>query len=262
MRYKSAIRTENGRLPALRPAIIPDRNRTMKLPARLFASTLLASAVVALPAVAGDGFRSALPVVDLSAEASLPAANDLFVASLYLERDGRDPAALADEVNREIAAALATARERKSVKVQSDGTQTWPIHGTEDRRIEGWRMRSTIRLESRDAGAMSELVGVLQSRLAVGQIGMQPAPETRCAVADEAMVAAIRNFEARAGVIAGALGKRYRLRQLSMSEAGGVPVYARMRSAPAMMAEASPAPIEAGETLVNVSVSGSIELID
>lgn len=234
----------------------------MKLPARLFASSLLCSVLVAPPAVAGEGFRSELPVVDLSAEASLAAANDLFVASLYVERDGRDPAALADEVNREIAAALATARERKEVKVQSDGTQTWPIHGKEGRRIEGWRMRSAIRLESRDAGALSALIGALQSRLALAHIGMQPAPETRRKIADEAMVAAIRNFEERAGVIAGALGKRYRMRQLSVSEAGGAPVYARMRSAPAMMAEASPAPIEAGETLVNVSVSGSIELID
>jgi len=239
-----------------------DRTRTMKLPARLFAPALLACALFALPAMAAEGFRSERPVVDLSADASLPAANDLFVASLYLERDGREPAALAEAVNREIAAALATARERKDVKVQSDGTHTWPIHGKDGRQIEGWRMRSAIRLESRDAGAMSALIGTLQSRLAVAQIGMQPAPETRRKVADEAVVAAIRNFAQRAAVIASALGKRSRLRELSVSEAGGAPVHARMRSAPAMMAEASPAPIEAGETLVNVSVSGSIELID
>ena len=226
-------------------------------------ATFAAALVVAVPAPAGEGFRSERTVIDLAAEASLPAANDLAVASLYVERSGSDPAALAEEVNRTIASALATAREQREVKVQSEGTGTWPIYGKDGGRIEGWRMRSAIQLESRELVAISELIGRLQGRLAVGHIGLQPSPETRRKVADEAMVAAMRNFEQRAGVIAAALGKRYRLRQLSVSDAGApTPIYPRMRSAPAMMAEAAPAPIEAGESRVTVNINGSIELID
>jgi len=120
------------------------------------------------------------------------------------------------------------------------------------------------------AGDVSVALSLLDARVIAGDrdLGARVVDGARrqwrhqIAARFDELVAATAARRARAGVIAGALGKRYRLRQLSMSEAGGVPVYARMRSAPAMMAEASPAPIEAGETLVNVSVSGSIELID
>lgn len=236
----------------------------MSFPFRRLVGLAAFAAALAAPALAHEGFRSEeRTVIDLAAEASLPAANDLAFASLYVERSGSDPAALAEEINRTIAAALATGREQREVKVQSEGTGTWPIYGKDGGRIEGWRMRSAIHLESRDLKAMSELIGRLQGQLAVGHIGLQPSPDTRRKVADDAMVAAMRNFEQRAGVIAGALGKRYRLRQLSVSDAGvPPPIYPRMRSAPAMMAEAAPAPLEAGESRVTVNINGSIELID
>ena len=200
--------------------------------------------------------------VELSAEASTPAANDLGVATLFVEQTQTDAAALAREINRAIAAALETSRAYADIKTQSAGTSTWPVYAKGGGRIDAWRMRSEIRLESRNSTSLSALIGKLQESLSVSQISMQPAPETRRKAADDAMVTALRNFEQRAELIASTLGRRYRIHRLNVSESGyRPPIYTRMRST-AMMAEAAPAPVEGGESDVSVTVSGAIELLD
>lgn len=236
----------------------------MQIPYRsLLASLMLAAS---LGAHAAEPARPSGATIDFSAEASRPAPNDLVVATLYTERGGADPAALARQVNREIAAALETVRAVKDVKGQSAGTSTWPVYGKDGTpagsKIEGWRMRSEIRLESRNLGAMSELIGELQASLALGHVDMQPALETRRKAVDEATVDALKAFEQRAGLISTAMGKRYRIRQLNISDNNGQrPMFARMRAA-TMAAEAVPAPLEGGETDISVTVTGSIELTD
>ncbi|TAH49685.1 MAG: DUF541 domain-containing protein [Betaproteobacteria bacterium] len=234
----------------------------MKLRIRILAGALCA--VLAAPFPAGAADAAEIRSVEFSAEASRSAPNDLVVAMLYAERSGADAAALAREVNRTIAGALDTARGYASVKTQSAGTSTWPVYGKDGRgRIESWRMRAEIRLEGRDVGAISELIGKLQSTLALGQVVMQPAPDTRRKAAEEATVDALRAFEKRAELIAGTLGRRYRLHQMSIAESGAhPPILARMRAAPAMAAEAMAAPMEGGESQVGVSVTGRIELLD
>ncbi len=207
--------------------------------------------------------QAAATTVELSAEASKAAVNDLATAVLYVERNGPNPAAVAREVNREIAAALELARGRNDVKVQSGNTSTWPVYAQDGKgRITAWRMRSEIELESRNLGAMSELVGELQSSLALAHINMQPAPETRRKAIDEATVDALQAFEQRAGLIAGALGRKHRIAHLSVGHSGFQPPMPRMRAAAAMAAEAAPAPLEGGESQVSVHVSGRIELVD
>jgi predicted secreted protein len=204
----------------------------------------------------------ALPTVELAAEASAAAPNDLAVAVLYAERNGPSAAAVAREVNRDIATALETARAEAAVKSQTGNVSTWPIYGRDGRgRIEAWRMRSEIRLESTDAGAMSELVGKLQTSLALAQVSMEPAPESRRKAVAEATVGALHAFEARAKLIADTLGRRYRIAHLAVGDHGLQPPMPRMRAA-AMAAEAAPAPLEGGESRVAVHVSGRIELVD
>lgn len=202
------------------------------------------------------------PTVDLSAEASHTATNDLAVATAYFEATARAPAAVAKEVNQAMAAALATARSYEAVKTRSGGTQTWPVYGRDNRDLQGWRMRSEVRLESRDLGALSELLGKLQGKLAVSQVSLEPAPETRRDAAAAATVEAIRNFRARAAMIADTLGKGYRIRHLNVSEsAQRMPMYARMKTT-AMAEDAAPLPLEGGESEVGVTVNGTIELTD
>lgn len=226
----------------------------------------LAAAVTVMPAQAATPDTPATserPTIDFSTEARLPAPNDLGVATLYAESSGRDAAALANDINKRIGKALELARGFASVKAQSGGVSTWPVYGKEGQgRIESWRMRSEIRIESRDLPALSELIGKLQENLALSHVAMQPAPATRQKAEEEATVIAIRNFEQRAGLIAGTLGKRYRIAHLSIGAQGyQPPMPVRMKAASTMMAEAA-APLEGGESEVGVSISGRIELLD
>jgi len=219
------------------------------------------AALQSAPALAAD--TPAPSTVELAAEASGPAANDLAVAVMYAERSGASAAAVAREVNRDIAAALELARAQGAVKVQSGNVSTWPAYGKDGQgRITAWRMRSELRLESTDTAAMSELVGKLQESLALAQLSMEPAPETRRKAVSDVTVDALRAFEARAKLIADTLGRRYRIAHLSVGEHGlQPPPMPRMRAA-AMAAEAAPAPLEGGESRVSVQVGGRIELLD
>jgi uncharacterized protein YggE len=92
---------------------------------------------------------------------------------------------------------------------------------------------------------------------------MLPSPETRRQVEDEATREAIRAFQSRAAVIAEQLGKSWKIRQLNVQQGGGMPI-PMLRAARGVMmaADAAPAPLEAGESLVTTNVSGQIELAD
>lgn len=223
------------RYPTLRPALV--------------ALALL----IARPAFATDAMS-----VELAAEASRAATNDLVQATVAAEASGPTPADLSRQINKAIADALKTAKGFPAVKAQSGGTSTYPVYA-KNGRIESWRMRSDIALESGDTAALSELLGKLQTSLTVSNLNMTPSPETRRRTENEAMLDAIALFKARAKLLAETLGKNYSIKELSVST--GARFEPRMmREAKAMSAQAMPMPIEAGETQVTVSVSGKVEI--
>ena len=196
-------------------------------------------------------------VVDLAADASRAAPNDLARATLFAEATGATPGDLAKKVNTLVADGLAVARGTPNMKVRSGTTGTYPVYA-KGGRIEAWRMRTEIMLECGDIASLSEVVGRLQGTLGVSSLTLQPAPETRRKAETEATVDAIAAFRARARTVADALGKSWRIRQLSVGSQGYRPPVA-MRAA-AM--EGAALPVEAGESQVTVSVSGQIEVSD
>lgn len=207
------------------------------------------------------GCASAGPLVELSAEASRPAPNDLFRATVFAEATGTTGAEAARQVNAQIAAGLATAKGQSAIKVQTGSSHTWANYG-KGGKIDGWRMRSELQLESRDQAALSDLLGRLQASLGVASLGAQPAPETRKQVEEGAVRDAIAAFQERAKVIAGALGKPYCIKQLNVSSGDRMPMPMFKVAAAPMARDASPMPVEGGESAVSVTVSGQIELAD
>lgn len=219
--------------------------------------TLLASSLLSSAALAGTN-------IDLSAEASRPAANDMVRATIYAEASGNNPADLARKVNQEITEALKVIKAKPGITVKSGHQNTYPIYG-QNQKIENWRMHSELVLESRDPTAVSELLGRLQQmRLAVSNLSQLPTPETRQQVEDEATRDAIKAFQKRATVVAAALGKPYKIKQMSIQQNGGAqPPMPMMRAARGVvMAADVTAPLEAGESLVTTTISGQIELGD
>lgn len=222
---------------------------------RLLRTLLLLILLLAIPAIA-------VPmIVELSADASRPAINDLVRATVFAEAAGRTPGELAKQVNSLIAEALKTARPYPSVSTQSGSTSTYPST-SKDGKIEAWRMRSQLVLESRDSAAVSELLGKLQSFLGVSDLQLQPAPETRKQAENAAMLDALGAFQARARIIADALGKAYRIKQIAVTTNAPIVQPLFRGAARATLAEAAPMPVESGESQVSATVAGQIELLD
>ncbi len=217
----------------------------------LFANTLLS-----LGAQAGT-------LVDLAASASLPAANDLIVATVYAEASGNNPADLARKVNQDISEALKVIKGKSAISAKSGQQHTYPVYG-QNQKVENWRMRSEIILESKDQAGASELLGQLQQmRLAVGNVMQQPSPATRRTVEDAATREAIAAFQGRAKLIAEVFGKPYKIKQFSVQQNGSHTPVPMFRASKGMMAaEAAPMPIEAGESQLTTTISGQIELAD
>lgn len=222
-------------------------------------STILALALSLLTTAAQAGI-----LIDLTAEASRPASNDMLHATVYAEATGNNPAELARKVNQEISEALKIIKTQAEVSAKSGQQYTGPIYG-QNQKIENWRMRSELILESRDAAAVSELLGRLQKmRLAVGNVSQFPSPQTRQQVEEETTRDAIRAFQKRAALIAATFGKTYKIKQINLQQNGmQTPMPAMRAVAGAMMDTAAvAAPIEAGESLLTSSASGQIELAD
>ncbi|WP_245754524.1 SIMPL domain-containing protein [Candidatus Accumulibacter aalborgensis] len=215
---------------------------------------LLATPVPAAPVDTGT-------TIDLAAEASRPAANDLARATVFAEASGTTPGDLATRVNGLIAAGLKTARGYSNIKAQSGATHTYPVYA-KGSTIEGWRMRSDLTLETGDTAALSDLLGKLQTSMGIANLMMLPAPETRKKAESEAMIDAIAAFKSRAKVIADTLGKPYRIKHLVINNGGQAPLTTMMRSAGLAAAQATPMPIEAGDTQISATVAGQIELLE
>ena len=222
----------------------------------LLGSALFCCALLTPPAIAGDS-----TLIDLSVEASHPASNDLVRAVVYAEADGNAPAVLADQINAQIAQGMRLAQSYATVRMQSGNVVTQPIRGRSGR-IESWQMRQELRLESQDTGAMADLLGKLQGSLAVAWINFTPSSEARQKSENAAILAALAAFRTRAGLIAETLGRSWKIKQLNVNT-GIRPMHSpQLRSAAVFAAEAAPMPLEAGETEINVSVNGQIELGD
>ncbi len=217
---------------------------------------LLTSALLACAAQAGT-------TIELAAGASLPAANDMISATVYAEASGSNPAELARRVNQDIAEALKLIKSKPGIAAKSGQQHTYPVYG-QNQKIENWRMRSEIVLESKDQASVSDLLGKLQQmRLAVGNVVQQPSPATQLATEDETTRAAIRAFQSRAKLVAEVFGKAYTVKQLNIQQNGANPPMPMFRASRAMMkADAEPLPIEAGESLVTTTINGQIELAD
>lgn len=200
--------------------------------------------------------------VDLQAEVSREVPNDLMNASLFAEVSDPSAPKVAGELNRLAAEALKTAGEFKAVKARSGTAQTYPVYDRANR-LTGWRGRTEIRLESKDAQAMAALIGKLQSTLQLGGISFIVSPELRRQTENELITEGVAAFRARADIATKALGGRtYKIRRVGLNTGGFAPgprpmVAARM--AP-QSAEVAPPVFEAGTSLVNVVAAGTVEV--
>ncbi len=202
--------------------------------------------------------------VELQAEAQRELANDTVTANLYVEFNDASPAALAAAVNKATNEALRVAKETPGVRVRSGNNQTYPVYA-KGNVLQGWRARAEVRLESRDFEAASRLIGRLQAGMQLGNTAFAVSPEARRQAENELIAEAIAAFKARADIVRGALGGRgYKIQRISVNAGYSAPPprFAIARVMAAGAPEVAAPNFEGGVSMVTVSVSGAIEVLE
>ena len=227
-----------------------------------FQSVAIAVVVLLSPATTAVAHETPLSYdrINFQVSADEEVANDTLVAVMYSERSGQKSSRLADEVNRDISWAVDLARENPAVKVQTLHYRQDPLYGNQS--IRGWRIRQSIRLESREPDSLSTLIGDLQQHLSVASLNYTVSPELRDEVERRLIAEALNRFRSRSEQIKSELGRTgYRIVTMDVMTSGRSLAPVGMRATAMMDEGAVSAPtIEPGVQTVSVQVSGTIEL--
>jgi predicted secreted protein len=225
-----------------------------KIP-RLSGYGAILSILLPLRVVAGDADVHDRAEISAMVDAVVP--NDILQATLAYEVEGNDSALLAGEVNRAITAAVQHIKQQPDIKLETSSYQTAPVYQKERRTA--WKVRQSLKLEGRDAGVFSELLGQLQATLHLESESHATSPEKVREVEEALIVKAIQAFRARAEIVAHGFGyKSYRVVSVTINTPEyGQPAFSGAR---AMMARDAAIVIEAGEQKIQVGINGSIEM--
>ena len=225
---------------------------------KIFAAILVSLAVMSVDAE--EASTRTYDRVDFAVSAREEISSDLLVVRLVARHEALQQADSSARVNDDVAWALALARKRSGVKIQTLDYRTNPVY--EERQIRGWRTQQVVRLESQDRDVLASLIGELQQRLTVESLIHEVSAELRETVETRLIDDAIARFGSRAAQIAQAFSRAsYRLVAVHIGTADErpPPVNFGMR-AMAMSAQAAEPNIEPGEQTIVVTVDGTIEL--
>jgi predicted secreted protein len=230
-----------------------------KLP-RGIAAILISTLLALPPAAADEEFPE--DQVSFQVEAEREVENDRAVAVMGVTAEHRDPAQLAEQINTSMRWALDQLPGQKAIKARSGTYQTYPVY--DDKRIERWRGRQELRLESADVQSLSQTLGILQERLQIQSLQFSVSPEKRRELEAALIREALATFRQRAQLVREALeADGYSLMDVSVHTGGGQPprpVHAEAMTA--MSRAALPAPaLDQGTSRVSVQVSGRIQLL-
>lgn len=213
-----------------------------------------ALALVALGITAQATFAA---TIDLSVDVSAQAKNEMVRAVVYAEESGQLVQASAS-VNAKVTKALSLAKKLNNVRVQTGAVRSFPVYG-KDNRIDGWRIRSDVIIEGTNLTGISDLIGELQASMMVASIDYTPTKLERQSVERTLTTEAISAFKEKAGLVASALGKQYKIKTMSIQNIG-TPTPPRPFLMRAAAAGTNSVPMEAGDTSLTVQINGQIEV--
>ena len=221
---------------------------------------LLICALAASPAVRADEPPMRYNQVRLQAQQSESVSNDTLHVTLNTYAEMQDAAKLAARINQDMDWALAQAKQYSDVKVSTGSYQTWPV--TRKEVTTGWRGQQNLMLESQDTETLSKLTGELQGKLKVKSMSFSVSDEKRIAVENRLIDTALNAFKVRALIVGENLNaKGYRIVDVNIgTSAQRPPVMYQARVATLAMESNDSVAVEGGESDVQVTVSGTIEL--
>jgi predicted secreted protein len=226
-------------------------------------SVLLAGA--SLLAQAQPGLAAPLQnVAQLSVTGSVEAQQDWLSMSLTTTRDGPDANSVQSQLKVALDAALVEARKAAvpgQLEVRTGNFWLYPRQGR-DGKLAGWQGSAELVLEGKDFIRIGATAGRIQS-MVLGQVGFGLSRELRSRTELEAQNQAIELFKARAAEISRSFGfASYTLREVTVqaNAQGPMPRQRAMALELGKAAADAPVPVEAGKAVVQVTVSGSIQM--
>jgi predicted secreted protein len=215
-------------------------------------------------------------IVTVAAEDQKTVQQDLLVASLRIERDGKDSKVLQDEINKIMASAMDLAKQDAALKVSTGNYYVYsydpnpsprPLSHAEQQKRMIWKGSQTIELQSKDAQKVLDVVGKIQDLgLVMNGLNYTLSSELQEAQKDELLVGALQKIQKKAELIAKTLGKTgYDILEVNVEGANmPQPQPVMMMKAMGGMAresDAMAAPVAApGEAEVSLSVSARVVL--
>ena len=196
----------------------------------------------------------------LSAQQSESVSNDTMHVTLNTYAEMQDSAKLATRINGEMEWALDIARQYSDVKVSTGSYQTWPV--TRKEVTSAWRGQQDLMLESKDTEKLGELAARLQEKLKIKSMSFSVSDDKRMAVENRLIDAALDAFKQRADIIGKNLkASGYRFVDVNVgTSAQRPPVMYQARMASVSMEASDSVAVEGGESDIQVTVSGTVEL--
>lgn len=202
-------------------------------------------------------------VVQLSASAVLEVPHDWLALAMSTSRDGTDAQVVQAQLKTALDAALTEARasaQPGALQLRTGNFTLTPRRGR-DGHINGWQGSAELLLEGRDFARISAAAGRIQT-LTVASAAFSLSREQQAAVESQVQAQAIERFKLQAADIAKAFGfTAYTLREVTVSSSEPNlprPRFLAMTASNASMDAALP--VEAGKGVVQVTVSGAVQL--
>lgn len=200
-------------------------------------------------------------ILAFSASASAEVLQDWVSLTLAHQVEAPDAATVQKQLTQVMNRALERARGVTAVgqrEVSTGALQVSPRYAN-DGRMSGWTGRGELILAGRDLAGLATLAGQL-SGLSVAQVQWSLSAALRQQTEEQVQAQAVQRFRAKASTLTEQFGfKAYALREIQVSEGGpGRPVQSLLARSMAM-ADAPTVPLEAGRTLVQVTVGGTVQ---
>lgn len=223
---------------------------------------LVAALAPALALAQAPERSAARDLLSLEATVTAPVTPDTATVLMSAERQGADAAAATSEVNQLLTAALREAKATPGVQASSAGFSTWPRYDAKGQRT-GWVVRGDLLLKSRDFAALGKLAGRLASTMTVQSNGFEVSAELKDREEQQLIERGLAAFRAKAATASRALGySSFTVSQVNLGAAqlqgGPGPRPVLMQARAMVQADAAPMPIEGGQTLLSLTVNGTV----
>jgi predicted secreted protein len=227
--------------------------------------------LISLPAMAEPamGREAPMNMVSLSASGFLEVQQDWLTVRMNVTREGGDAASVQTQLKTAVDSALATARgaaaANQQMQVRSGNFGVYPRYDKSGK-ISNWTGNAELILDGRDFTRIARTAGQITSMTIAG-MDFSLSREAQQKLETDVQALAIERFRARATDVAKGFGmSSYRLGEISISSADQMEGRVFARSAMAMEAskvlssKAEPMAVEPGNSKVNVTVSGTVQL--